>query len=121
MNAPQAVSVESLEGELEAKGPQQKAAATQVIKRSRLFGHGLLLPVLVFFLVLNVIPTLWMIGLGFYDYVLGRGDPKFVGWGGGLPVMFEDECIGAVAVSGLPEADDIEVAMLGVAAVLGGH
>ena len=49
------------------------------------------------------------------------GDAKFVGWGGGLPVMFEGECVGAVAVSGLPEADDIEVATLGVAAVLSGH
>lgn len=95
MNAPQAVSVENLEGELEAKGPQQKAAATQVIKRSRLFGHGLLLPVLVFFLVLNVIPTLWMIGLGFYDYVLGRGDPKFVGFENFRRIFDSEELWGA--------------------------
>ncbi len=42
-------------------------------------GVGLLLPVLTFFLVLNVIPTFWLIGLGFYKYSLGRGEPKFVG------------------------------------------
>lgn len=42
-------------------------------------GVGLLLPVLSFFLVLNVIPTFWLIGLGFYKYSLGRGDPKFIG------------------------------------------
>lgn len=42
-------------------------------------GRGLLVPVLVFFIALNVIPTLWLIGLGFYDYALGRGVPEFVG------------------------------------------
>lgn len=42
-------------------------------------GVALLLPVLSFFLVLNVIPTFWLIGLGFYKYSLGRGDPKFIG------------------------------------------
>ncbi len=42
-------------------------------------GVGLLMPVLLFFLVLNVIPTFWLIGLGFYKYTLGRGDPVFIG------------------------------------------
>lgn len=46
------------------------------------------------------------------------GDSRFIGWGGGVPVMHEGECIGAVAVSGLPEADDVVVANLGVAAIL---
>lgn len=42
-------------------------------------GWALLAPVLAFFLILNVIPTFWMIGLGFYKYALGRGDPKWIG------------------------------------------
>jgi len=42
-------------------------------------GVALLMPVLLFFLVLNVIPTFWLIGLGFYKYTLGRGDPVFIG------------------------------------------
>lgn len=42
------------------------------------------------------------------------GDPRFVGWGGGLPVKVNGQVVGAVAVSGLPEAEDIEVALLGV-------
>ena len=42
-------------------------------------GWALLSPVLAFFLVLNVIPTFWLIGLGFYKYSLGRGDPKWLG------------------------------------------
>ncbi len=46
------------------------------------------------------------------------GDPRFIGWGGGLPVMVDGQCVGAVAVSGLPEAEDIEVAFMGVAAIL---
>lgn len=34
------------------------------------FGTVLLIPILVFFVVLNVIPTLWMIGFSFYRYNL---------------------------------------------------
>jgi len=45
------------------------------------------------------------------------GDPRFVGWGGGLPVRRDGKVIGAVAVSGLPQAEDMEVAALGVAAI----
>lgn len=42
------------------------------------------------------------------------GDPKFVGWGGGLPVWKDGEVIGAVAVSGLPSVEDTALASLGV-------
>jgi glc operon protein GlcG len=38
------------------------------------------------------------------------GDPRYVGWGGGVPIVVDGETIGAVGVSGLPEADDIELA-----------
>lgn len=47
------------------------------------------------------------------------GELKYVTWGGGLPVFVEGEVIGAVAVSGLPEAEDIEVAEIGRQAALG--
>jgi len=46
------------------------------------------------------------------------GDPKILGWGGGLPVLLDDAVIGAVGVSGLPEMEDIELAQLGVDAIL---
>jgi glc operon protein GlcG len=46
------------------------------------------------------------------------GDPKILGWGGGLPVVLEGVVVGAVGVSGLPEAEDIELAQKGVAAIL---
>lgn len=40
----------------------------------------LLLPVLAFFALLNVLPTLWMLGLSFYDYTLtSYKPPSFIG------------------------------------------
>jgi glc operon protein GlcG len=47
------------------------------------------------------------------------GDPRFVGWGGGVPVRRNGKVIGAVGVSGLPQAEDMEVAALAVAAIEG--
>lgn len=38
------------------------------------------------------------------------GDPKFTGWGGGVPVWKDGKLVGAIAVSGLPEAEDIALA-----------
>jgi glc operon protein GlcG len=45
------------------------------------------------------------------------GDPRLVGWGGGVPVRKDGQVVGAVAVSGLPEAEDKEIVELGVAAI----
>lgn len=47
------------------------------------------------------------------------GDARFTGWGGGLPVVKDGQVIGAIAVSGLPQTDDIELATLGAATILG--
>ncbi len=41
------------------------------------------------------------------------GDPKFVGWGGGIPVWRDGEVAGAVAVSGLSSLEDAALATLG--------
>ena len=38
------------------------------------------------------------------------GDPRFVGWGGGVPVWRDGEGVGAIAVSGLPQEEDIRLA-----------
>ena len=48
------------------------------------------------------------------------GDSRYTGWGGGVPVKIGQEIVGAVAVSGLPELEDMELAELGVQAILGG-
>ena len=45
------------------------------------------------------------------------GELRYVSWGGGIPITHEGKVIGAVGVSGLPEARDIEVATLGANAL----
>jgi glc operon protein GlcG len=40
------------------------------------------------------------------------GDPRFVGWGGGLPIWKDGVVAGAVAVSGLSSREDVELATL---------
>ena len=42
------------------------------------------------------------------------GDPRFVGWGGGIPVWNNGEVVGAVAVSGLSSTEDAALAALGL-------
>ena len=46
------------------------------------------------------------------------GDPRYIGWGGGVPVIIDGEVVGSVAVSGLPEAVDMELVQIGVAAIV---
>ena len=47
------------------------------------------------------------------------GDPRYVGFGGGLPVRIGGAVAGAVAVSGLSDEEDEALAAMGVA-LLGG-
>jgi glc operon protein GlcG len=47
------------------------------------------------------------------------GDSRYIGWGGGVPVIIAGAVVGSVAVSGLPEQEDMELAQLGVAAIVG--
>jgi glc operon protein GlcG len=46
------------------------------------------------------------------------GDPRYIGWDGGLPVVVDGAVVGAVAVSGLSGEEDVELAQMGVAAIL---
>jgi glc operon protein GlcG len=41
------------------------------------------------------------------------GDLRYTAWGGGVPIIYEGQVIGAVGVSGLPEAEDMVLAALG--------
>ncbi len=41
------------------------------------------------------------------------GDLRYISWGGGVPIVIGGEVIGAVGVSGLPEAEDIALATMG--------
>src|SRR4051794_40083073 len=43
------------------------------------------------------------------------GDPRYVGWGGGVPIIVGGEVTGAIGISGLPEEADIDLAREAVA------
>ncbi len=49
------------------------------------------------------------------------GDPKFTGWGGGVPVWKDGRVVGAISVSGLPQVEDIELAEMGAAIISGSN
>lgn len=55
------------------------------------------------------------IGRAFKDngWQLSNTDPAFTGWGGGVPVRVKGQVVGAVAVSGLDQAEDAELAEMG--------
>jgi len=38
------------------------------------------------------------------------GDLRYTGWGGGVPILYERNVVGAIGISGLPEADDVALA-----------
>jgi glc operon protein GlcG len=42
------------------------------------------------------------------------GELRYTAWGGGLPIVYGGKVVGAVAVSGLSEAEDVALAQLGV-------
>jgi glc operon protein GlcG len=45
-------------------------------------------------------------------------DPRYIGFGGGCPVVKDGAFVGAVGVSGLTQAEDDDLARIGVAAIL---
>jgi len=47
------------------------------------------------------------------------GDPKFTGWGGGVPVKKDGKVVGAVAISGLPQLEDMELAEMAASLISG--
>jgi glc operon protein GlcG len=47
------------------------------------------------------------------------GDLRYTAWGGGVPILSEGQIVGAVGVSGLPEAEDMVLARLGAQILIG--
>ena len=45
------------------------------------------------------------------------GDLRYTAWGGGVPIQFNSKTVGAVAVSGLSEEEDMELARMGAALI----
>lgn len=65
----------------------------------------------------------WELGIASRDPKTGfdmayYGDPRFVGWGGGVPVVLDGSVVGSVAVSGLSQEEDAELAAMGAAATI---
>ena len=48
------------------------------------------------------------------------GDSRYIGWGGGIPVRAGGQVVGAIAVSGLSELEDMELAEAGIRAIMDG-
>ncbi len=48
------------------------------------------------------------------------GDLRYTAWGGGVPLIFQGEIVGAVGVSGLPEEEDMVMAALGAKVIQAG-
>lgn len=45
------------------------------------------------------------------------GDLRYTAWGGGVPIFYAGELVGAVGVSGLPEEEDMVLAAAGAAVI----
>jgi glc operon protein GlcG len=45
------------------------------------------------------------------------GDPRVVGWGGGIPVWKDGELVGSIGVSGLSSEEDVVLAEIGAKAI----
>jgi len=48
------------------------------------------------------------------------GDLRYTGWGGGVPIEIDGVTVGAVGVSGLPEAEDVTIATSAAAVLSNG-
>jgi glc operon protein GlcG len=60
-----------------------------------------------------------VLGKNFKDHgwQMANTDPRFTGWDGGLPVLKAGKVVGAVAVSGLSQEEDAEIARIGAAKI----
>lgn len=61
--------------------PIRRSAVARAFDNRGTLVMALLAPVLIFFILFNTIPTLWLLGLSFYNYSLTSGSPPaFVGF-----------------------------------------
>jgi multiple sugar transport system permease protein len=56
-------------------GRRLRALRMRWVDDSRFFPQMLVIPVIVFFIIWNIVPTLWMLGMSFYNYSLITGSP----------------------------------------------
>lgn len=75
------VSPESPSAPVAQQVARRRLPMARALDESRFFPTILLGPILVFFLVWNVVPLLWLLGVSFYRYkVTSAREPKFVGF-----------------------------------------
>jgi hypothetical protein len=61
--------------------PRGRFAGLRSIEGSRAFPALLLAPIMIFFLVWNVVPLVWLLGVSFYKYkVTSSREPAYVGF-----------------------------------------
>ena len=65
-----------------------RAGRMRWIDDSRHFPGMLLVPVLVFFVVWNLVPLFWMLGMSFFNYSIITGSPpRYIGFGNYLDIL----------------------------------
>ena len=74
---------------------KRRLPLARALDESRFFPAILLGPILVFFIVLNVVPLLWLLGVSFYQYkVTAARPPRFIGFDNFLDIWKSTEVWG---------------------------
>lgn len=88
-----AKNVETLEKSFKATNKK-----INIEKKKNFFSWGLLAPVLFFFILMSVLPTIWMFGLAFYDYTLTSAKKaQFIGFKNFFDFLANQQLAGAVS------------------------
>ena len=95
--------------------PRGRFAGLRSIEGSRAFPALLLAPIMIFFLVWNVVPLVWLLGVSFYQYkVTSSRAPKYVGFDNFLDLWKSSEIWGLIG-----RTLTFMVASVGLATLLG--
>lgn len=98
-----------------ASPPKGKFSGLRAIEGSRVFPTLLLTPILIFFVIWNVIPLLWLLGVSFYQYkVTAARAPKYVGFDNFVDLWKSSETWGL-----LSRTMSFMILTVGIATVLG--
>ena len=95
--------------------PQSRFSGLRAIEGSRAFPALLLTPILIFFLIWNVVPLIWLLGVSFYQYkVTAARPPKYVGFDNFIDLWKSSETWGL-----LGRTLSFMVLTVGIATILG--
>jgi multiple sugar transport system permease protein len=95
--------------------PRGRFAGLRSIEGSRAFPALLLTPIMIFFLIWNVVPLVWLLGVSFYQYkVTSSREPKYVGFENFIDLWRSSEVWGLIG-----RTLSFMVASVGLATFLG--